>query len=567
LKAKAMRKTFFLFLVLITINGFSQGVDDPLPLPDSLAGRLREFRNADLSRAEALDAAIVFYYDNDRVLDAQGYVNELTMIAEELRDNYYYALSDYYQALVAVDKLDYDRSLEKLNDALERIGMLRKTDRTELLASKAYLALGSTYSHIDLLAESYDAYQRGLEKVGEDHPDVYLKLVNNLGDLYQHIEDIPEAEKAFKQALKLKKSLPYRNLATLLCERGSHDSALIYMDSAMMYSVSLKDSLCVKHLRGVLYLLKGDLDKAEEWYNECLYESQFCSDAFLNSVIYQNAAYIAMEKGDLEKALSLADTSIEIAQKLRIFSRRLECMRLKAIVLSEMRDYKKGLECMAEYAFKRDSVLMKQNMERFLNHVHQHETKEMEQRYEAERAIAKQRQGFVLVIAALVVLFSIVIMVVLGRNRRQKELLLKQELDLRNREVTSKSIGKIQSDETLNEVIKKLSEMETHPEKDMLPDIIRSLKSLVNDDARKDFDLHFVQVHPDFYKKLLAEYPRLTQNELRLCAFIKSNLSIKEIAAINGISVESVKTARKRLRKSLDLTGEDVSLLEFLSKY
>ena len=159
------------------------------------------------------------------------------------------------------------------------------------------------------------------------------------------------------------------------------------------------------------------------------------------------------------------------------------------------------------------------------------------------------------------------IMVVIGRNRRQKELLLKQELDLRNREVTSKSIGKIRSDEVLNEVIKKLAEMEGHPEKDRLSDIIRSLKTLVNDDARKDFDLHFVQVHPDFYKRLLAEFPRLTQNELRLCAFIKSNLSIKEIATINGISVESVKTARKRLRKALNLTGEDVSLLEFLSKY
>ena len=44
-------------------------------------------------------------------------------------------------------------------------------------------------------------------------------------------------------------------------------------------------------------------------------------------------------------------------------------------------------------------------------------------------------------------------------------------------------------------------------------------------------------------------------------------LSIKEIATINGISVDSVKTARKRLRKSLNLTGEDVSLLGFLSKY
>ena len=109
--------------------------------------------------------------------------------------------------------------------------------------------------------------------------------------------------------------------------------------------------------------------------------------------------------------------------------------------------------------------------------------------------------------------------------------------------------------------------MEEHPQKNVLPGAILNLRTLVDVNTRKEFDLHFVQMHPDFYKKLLADFPKLTQNELRLCAFIKSNLSIKEIAAINGISPESVKTARKRLRKSLNLTGEDMSLLEFFSKY
>ena len=125
----------------------------------------------------------------------------------------------------------------------------------------------------------------------------------------------------------------------------------------------------------------------------------------------------------------------------------------------------------------------------------------------------------------------------------------------------------MQSNEILNDVIEKLNEMERHPENNVLPGVIRDLKSLVSTETKKDFDVHFVQMNPDFYQKLLADYPKLTQNELRLCAFIKSNLSIKEIAALNGISADSVKTARKRLRKSLNLTGEDMSLLEFLSKY
>ena len=153
------------------------------------------------------------------------------------------------------------------------------------------------------------------------------------------------------------------------------------------------------------------------------------------------------------------------------------------------------------------------------------------------------------------------ILILLNKKR------LASELALRNREITAKSMDKIQSNEMLNNAIEKLTEMEEHPENNVLPSVIRDLKTLVDADTKKDFDLHFVQMHPDFYQKLLTDFPNLTPNELRLCAFIKSNLSIKEIATINGISVDSVKTARKRLRKSLNLTGEDVSLLGFLSKY
>jgi predicted DNA-binding protein YlxM (UPF0122 family) len=163
----------------------------------------------------------------------------------------------------------------------------------------------------------------------------------------------------------------------------------------------------------------------------------------------------------------------------------------------------------------------------------------------------------------VVLIGGLLVALLIWLNRKR----LAAELELRNREITAKSMDKIQSNELLNDIIEKLSEMEVQPDNNVLPSAIRELKTLVDADTKKDFDLHFVQMHPDFYQKLLADFPKLTQNELRLCAFIKSNLSMKEIAAINGISADSVKTARKRLRKSLNLTGEDTSLLEFLSKY
>lgn len=562
-----MKKLLVFLVLLISLDAMAQRGNEVLPLPDSLAGRLREFRRADFARAEALDAAIMFYQEMDRISDAKGYIQELSQLSNDLKDNYYIALTYYYLAVYELDHSDYEKVILYINNALSRIEMLRISDRTTRLATKVYLTQSSCFSGMEMLTDSYDAIQKGLEMAGDNNQDLYLKLVNNLGNLYHKGGNSLEAERLYRESLKLKKSLPYRNLATIYCEREDYDSALLFADTALQYAVSFYDSLCVKHFMGVAYLGKNDFDQADKYYKECLGELKYSSDPVLNSVVFQNSAYIAMVQGDFDQALTLIDTAIVITGQLPDLNRKLNCIRLKAILLSEMQDLENSLKCMAEYSFARDSMMTKQGQQRFLDYVYHRETMEIEQRYEAEKAITKQRQRFILIISALVILFTIMITNILVRNRRQKELLLKQELDLRNREVASTSIGKIKSNEMLNDAIKKLTEMEEHPENDCLPDIIRNLKTLVNDDPRKDFDLHFVQIHPDFYKKLLSDYPKLTQNELRLCAFIKSNLSIKEIASINGISAESVKTARKRLRKTLNLTGEEVSLLEFLSKY
>ena len=76
-----------------------------------------------------------------------------------------------------------------------------------------------------------------------------------------------------------------------------------------------------------------------------------------------------------------------------------------------------------------------------------------------------------------------------------------------------------------------------------------------------------MRVHPGFYEKLCADFPNLTQSELRLCAFLKLNLNTKEIAAINNITINSAKVARSRLRKKLNISDINDNLVEFLSQY
>jgi DNA-binding CsgD family transcriptional regulator len=79
----------------------------------------------------------------------------------------------------------------------------------------------------------------------------------------------------------------------------------------------------------------------------------------------------------------------------------------------------------------------------------------------------------------------------------------------------------------------------------------------------EEFRLYFEEVHTGFFDTLKKRYPDLTPNELRLAALAKLNLSIKETATIMGITPDSVKTARYRLRKKLDMETEE-NLTEYL---
>jgi DNA-binding CsgD family transcriptional regulator len=80
------------------------------------------------------------------------------------------------------------------------------------------------------------------------------------------------------------------------------------------------------------------------------------------------------------------------------------------------------------------------------------------------------------------------------------------------------------------------------------------------------FDKYFDEVHQDFIAKLKETHPVLTPNDLRLCAYLKMNLSTKEIAPLMNISIRGLEISRYRLRKKLDL-DRDVNLTEYILNF
>lgn len=118
----------------------------------------------------------------------------------------------------------------------------------------------------------------------------------------------------------------------------------------------------------------------------------------------------------------------------------------------------------------------------------------------------------------------------------------------------------------IKELIDKTGIANNNSDKDSqkeINDIINHNLSDKND--WKIFSAHFDEAHSNFLKKLKKEHAILTPNDLQLCAFLKMNLSSKEIAALLNISHRSVEVKRYRLRKKLSLE-HDENLVEHLLK-
>jgi len=96
----------------------------------------------------------------------------------------------------------------------------------------------------------------------------------------------------------------------------------------------------------------------------------------------------------------------------------------------------------------------------------------------------------------------------------------------------------------------------------------KSIWRLLNDAEKNDedwehFAIHFDEVHSNFLSNLKSKYPVLSNTDLKLCAYLRINLSSKEIAQLLNISVKSVEISRYRLRKKLQIPAE-MNLYDFL---
>jgi ligand-binding sensor domain-containing protein/DNA-binding CsgD family transcriptional regulator len=138
---------------------------------------------------------------------------------------------------------------------------------------------------------------------------------------------------------------------------------------------------------------------------------------------------------------------------------------------------------------------------------------------------------------------------------------LNAEMILRDKELANQAMNMVRKNEFLLKLKEELNNFKNNCQDEALRDKIIYIVTRINREVdsnkqREVFENAFDEVNEDFMNKLNVKYPMLTPAERRLCAFIKMNISTKEIAPLMNISVRGVEICRYRIRKKMGITRD-----------
>ncbi|WP_424001299.1 tetratricopeptide repeat protein [Maribacter sp. IgM3_T14_3] len=151
--------------------------------------------------------------------------------------------------------------------------------------------------------------------------------------------------------------------------------------------------------------------------------------------------------------------------------------------------------------------------------------------------------------------------------REKQEVIYKQEIAHKKKELTSQTLHLVQKNTFIQELMDNLENVKNSPEKfktEFRRIVMLLKKENASDKDWEVFKTYFAEVHNDFDQKLKTLYADISEKEIRLAAFLRMNLTTKEIAATLNVLPDSILKSKYRLKKKLNL-DKDIDLTSFLN--
>ena len=442
---------------------------------------------------------------------------------------------------------------------------LHKYDTLEMGKKYAtlYTDFGYSYFYNENPTKSLEYYQKAyeilksLKALYPNHPlgKELLILKINIGGAYLGIKNYDKALDYFREALEMNEA----------------------NRSQVYYSVLFNNM-------GIIYKEKDSCEKAFPYYTKALAIREQLGDTAGMAQVMNNMGSCYQIEGESRLAISLYKKAIEYSRKSKSLNSEMLAASALSEVYKEVADYKEALAMYELFKQLHDSIINIEEIQKTagLELQYNYEKQIKENELEQEILLAKkERKSLIYLIIAGIFLFSFLIVILLYRNQRtkmrevklvQQHLELEQrnlklesrnlklDLELKNKELATHVMYLVNKNEFIASITQKLLSMRPllMPEnKVWVQEIIREMKSNIDNTVWNEFEVRFQQVHEDFYKNLNEAYPNLTPNETKLCAFLRLNMTTKDISAITFQSVKSIQVARSRLRKKMDITRDE----------
>ena len=391
-----------------------------------------------------------------------------------------------------------------------------KNDKSGTLGL-AYNSLGSLYEMEDENDKAEEYYSLALEEFVKGNNIAYLpSSYCRLGEIAKRKNEKEASLNYFKKALSLSESSENKQAqVTALVGMGKWRmhfgddliQAENYFNKARIIAVSLSDkSFEIKTIDALI-----ELKKEQQEFEEV--------SKLQHQIITIKDSFFSYEREQIVKSLEVQFDVSEKNRKLELISAEQKVSRLTNFLLA---------------TFLVLLIVVFSALYLFLKRINKR-----------DRQLLKTKEELV---------------ILMEEQKQMKEQQFQNDLEYKESQLSAITIQMLEKNEILDEVKTILTRKEPTSEKDLKKLVS---KYTIQENNWKDFDNYFESVNKNFYTRLKNKYPDISSNDLKICALIKLNLSIKEMASILNISPDSVKTARHRLRKKLQLSTEE-NLTDFI---
>ncbi len=399
----------------------------------------------------------------------------------------------------------------------------------------------------------------------------------------------------------------YNNLGVAYRKLDLHDSALYYFDQELQHAATLKPeekenfSATAKYNIAFIYTLQGKyreaeklLDEAHAYYRKMNDQYALCYGAWYD-------ANLAYETRAFAEAITIAEKDLIEANRLKLDEVRLNLFELLSDAHAALHHYDLALHYQKQHESVADSVYTNEKARIVAELQYVYETEKKGQEILVLKK-EEQRQRFVMMVTGIAALAALFLLIVIYLSKKlqtirhrereahlmaehekiqrekyqmqtEKELQaeknkqLQFELEGSQRALATTTLFIQQKNNLLEDLqgeLHKLTPQTDEKQQRQFLEVTKNLQHHMNfEDDWSKVIMHFEKVHPQFFNKLKEICPDLTMNELRQAAYIRINLTNKEVANLMNVDNASVKMSRYRIKKKLKLAAEE-SLTGFI---